>query len=235
MPLINILAHDKNIILYRPELNQITGNPLASILLSQIIYWSRKYDHEEFYKNVFVANKKAKESNQKCWSDELGFSRRQIETAFDILKRKSLISVRVDNLEHTTYVKLNKKDILEGLKTVYNDNKSQKNPECTKRTTGDVRNVQPRMAETYNRSITETTQRLPEKGSQNFFSGTKNEIDLRPTAHKIKKLFRMMNDDMRIKIKEETKTYLSRFPAIKNIKAFRLGVLNAKIKKYAAN
>lgn len=235
MSLLNILAHDKNVILYRPELNKITGNPLATILLSQIIYWSRKYGHEEFYKNIFVSNKKAKENNQKSWSEELGFSRRQIETAFDALKRKSLISVRVNTLEHNTYVKIDKKQLNEELKTVYDDSRSQKSSECTKRTIGVDRNGQPGVAETYIPSITETTQRLHKEGSKNSLKNSKNEIDLKPTAHRIKKILNAMSVENKIKVKSEVENYLEKFPIIKNVKAFRLGVLNAKIKKYASN
>jgi len=235
MSLLNLLAHDRNVILYRPELNKITGSPNASILLSQIIYWSTKYDHDEFYKNIFIANKKAKENNQQCWSEELGFTRRQIETAFYKLKSKNLIIVKVNSLEHNTYIKLNKDELNKQLETVYNGDRKSKKGECTKRTLGDGGKRQSGLAVNANPSITETTQRLHREASSTFFKRSKEDLELIPTAHKIKKLMTTLSAEDKIKIKCEVEKYLSKFPVIKNVKSFRLGVLNATVKKYASH
>ncbi len=234
MSLTNLLAHDRNVILYRPELNKITGNPLATILLSQIIYWSKIYDYDEFYKNIFVSNKRAKENKQKCWSEELGFSRRQIATAFKLLRGKEIVDVRVNSLEHNTYIKLNRKELNKRLKVVYEDPKGEEAPECTKRTTGDGRNVHSGVPETYIPTITENTQRLHKEGVENSSLDPAGETDLRPTANRIRKLFREMSDETKIKIQRETEEYLKRFPVLRTVKPFRRGILYNKIKKYSS-
>lgn len=47
-----ILAYDNNLIVYRKELNLITGSVLSTILLQQCIYWDNINEDDEFYKFI---------------------------------------------------------------------------------------------------------------------------------------------------------------------------------------
>jgi hypothetical protein len=71
-------------LLYRPELNKITGSMEATILLQQIIYWSLKKNCEPFYK---FKQKCTHEfyKNGDSWFEELGFSRRQFDNALNAI------------------------------------------------------------------------------------------------------------------------------------------------------
>jgi len=78
--LINIIAQDNSIIPYRKELNKITGCVTASILLSQLLYWCKK-SGGEFYKFKEPC-KHEKYTEGDSWCEELGFTRKQFDTAF---------------------------------------------------------------------------------------------------------------------------------------------------------
>ena len=72
-----ILAADKNVILYRKELNELTGSVTATILLQQIIYWGKKTGGE-FYKFIEPC-KHEKYKSGDSWTEELGFSKREFQ------------------------------------------------------------------------------------------------------------------------------------------------------------
>ena len=52
MPYLSILSADKDVILYRKELNDITGGVTSTILLQQISYWWVKSGRKPFYKFI---------------------------------------------------------------------------------------------------------------------------------------------------------------------------------------
>ena len=81
--IVQIIANDKKIIPYRPELNVLTGgNVVATILLQQVIYWWYKNGRERFYKfrtKPGKPNKLYKEGDS--WCEELGISGKVFDTA----------------------------------------------------------------------------------------------------------------------------------------------------------
>lgn len=75
-----LLAEDRRLPTYRPSLRKITGSALSAILLSQIIFWDEIKKGEPFYKFIFPCEHKACQTGD-TWSDELGFSRSEFNTA----------------------------------------------------------------------------------------------------------------------------------------------------------
>ena len=77
---LDILADDKNIIAYRPELNKITGSVTATILLQQILYWWHKNGKKKFFKfRAPCKHELYKEGDS--WCEELGFTEREFDSA----------------------------------------------------------------------------------------------------------------------------------------------------------
>lgn len=77
-----ILARDKNIKIYRPELNQITGSVTATLLLQQMIYWglNEKGEAIEFYKFRAPCDHELYHSGD-SWCEELGLTGHEFDTA----------------------------------------------------------------------------------------------------------------------------------------------------------
>jgi len=80
------IIEDKSLIIYRPRLNQITGSVLSSILLHQIIYWAYK-SNNLFYKFKEPCNHKLYKPGD-SWTEELGFTRWENETALKKIEEK---------------------------------------------------------------------------------------------------------------------------------------------------
>lgn len=100
MPILSILASDKSVIIYRKELNAITGSVTATLLLSQIIYWHSKSGcFYKFNKPCSHPLYKAGDS----WEEELFFSTGELRSAMSNLKNAGLISSHTDNQRLTKY------------------------------------------------------------------------------------------------------------------------------------
>ena len=80
------IIEDKDLVLYRPKLNQITGSVLSTILLQQIIYWANKSSNL-FYKFKEPCEHKFYKPGD-SWTEELGFSRREFDTAITKIAKK---------------------------------------------------------------------------------------------------------------------------------------------------
>ena len=120
MNILQILAHDKEVVTYRKELKKITNSVTATILLQQIIYWSEKM-HGEFYK--FIEPPSDKDNNKlyqdgDSWTEELAFSKREFQTAYKKLENLELVEKSI-NRQRVTYYKLNKEKIIKKLNEVY--------------------------------------------------------------------------------------------------------------------
>lgn len=74
------VADRKRGILYRPEYNEITGSVTASLFLQQIWYWWSRSGRKPFYKFRGPCKDKRYRVGD-SWTEELGFTRRQFETA----------------------------------------------------------------------------------------------------------------------------------------------------------
>ena len=76
---ISILGEDREAISYRKTLNGITSSVMSTILLQQIIYWWRK-SGKPFYKFKEPCTHPSYKAGD-SWTEELGFSRREFDTA----------------------------------------------------------------------------------------------------------------------------------------------------------
>jgi hypothetical protein len=85
---IALLADDKEMITYRPKLNQLTGSVVATILLQQIIYrWVRSNRHPFYKFGAPCAHPNYKPGDS--WQEEIGISRSELETALKKSARRS--------------------------------------------------------------------------------------------------------------------------------------------------
>ena len=99
--ILETLADDKKTIPYRKNLNKLTGGPMASILLTQIIYWWDKSGKKPFYKFKVPPQRKENESDGiyykrvqpyrkgDSWCEELGFTYSNFDTAIKTIARRS--------------------------------------------------------------------------------------------------------------------------------------------------
>ena len=92
----DILSEDQSLITYRKSLNDITGHPMASIVLSQMLYWWNKKDKKPFYKFSAPCEHKAYKDGD-SWQEELGFSRKQFDTALERICFKKIKSKQRPN------------------------------------------------------------------------------------------------------------------------------------------
>lgn len=98
--MLSILAHDKSVILYRKELNQITGGVTATLLLSQIIYWHSKGG--AFYKFNKPCNHPLYRAGD-SWEEELGLTTGELRSAMTKLKDAGFVSSHTDSQRLTKY------------------------------------------------------------------------------------------------------------------------------------
>ncbi|MBF0204904.1 MAG: hypothetical protein HQK67_11505 [Desulfamplus sp.] len=78
--ILKIFANDKKLVLYRPEWRAITGSVLSTILLLQILYWWDKMGRKPFYKFKEPCGSQLYTEGD-SWTEELGFSRTEFDTA----------------------------------------------------------------------------------------------------------------------------------------------------------
>ena len=101
---IKIIAGDKNVISFRPELKGFFKSTNAAILLQQIIYWSDKGDGS-FYKFIEPCeHDKYKVGDS--WCEELYFSRKEFVNAMAKLKEFGLVDTKT-TVDRITYYTLN--------------------------------------------------------------------------------------------------------------------------------
>lgn len=229
MSYLDILSYDHNVVLYRPELNKITGDPLTTILLCQIIYWSKKYKGEKFYKNIYTENKQAKKNQQKSFRAELGFNRYQIEKAVDKLCKLKLVEIKVERSTHNTFFKLNGELLEKRLTSVYERRKKRKIPNVEGEHSPNAEGKHSRMSKVNTRSITETTQRLPKKGCLITFKRDTADQYSFPSEYKIKKNLNELAVEGKIRVKERLKAFLKKYPQMGTKKVFELAVLHSFI------
>jgi len=89
---VELLAEDKNLIVYRKRLNVMTGSVLSTILLQQVIYWT-SIQHGDFYKfKEPCAHRLYREGDS--WCEELVFTRKEFDTA----RRRISFKVKKDQI-----------------------------------------------------------------------------------------------------------------------------------------
>jgi len=130
--ILQVIANDKNVIPYRPELNVLTGgNVVATILLQQIVYWWFKNGRQKFYK--FRDKPKSPHKLYKdgdSWCEELGVSGKVFDTALKkigykigkarnvIPKEEAFVWYYTDDKRVTWYI-LNEELLCNRLKGIY--------------------------------------------------------------------------------------------------------------------
>jgi len=167
MSLVKIIAGDNNLIPYRKELRAIGKSVTGTILLQQFIYWDDKMNGRDFYK--FITPPKTKSDYYKIgdsWTEELGFSKKEFATAYQILEEQGLISKKI-NAERVTTWHVNTKLINTKIVEIYlslesNKEKNPKSPSVTyqnneRERTGKSPSVTYQNNERVRTSITETT------------------------------------------------------------------------------
>ncbi len=129
MQIFNVLKDDKNLITYRPKLNQITGSITATILLQQIIF---RFDGKPFYKfKQPCEHEKYRDGDS--WCEELGFSKSEFDTALKKIakkvkkgqpKPKDCFVWYWTNMDRVTYYDINLQYLNKKLSDLYKAGKS---------------------------------------------------------------------------------------------------------------
>lgn len=96
MGLLDLIAEDRVVIIYRPRLNRLTGDANSTIFLCQIIYWRQRMGRA-FYKSM---TKDGATEKEKSFASELGFSKKEVERAAKNLAHRGLIRYWYQRLEH---------------------------------------------------------------------------------------------------------------------------------------
>ena len=66
-----------NVLIYRKDLNAITGGVIGSIMLGQLIYWAAKNDYKPFYKFIQPCGHALYKEGD-SWAEELGIDDKTI-------------------------------------------------------------------------------------------------------------------------------------------------------------
>jgi len=91
-------------IAYRPTYSLICGNPMAGLLLSQLMYWGVKVmQGKEFYKK----------DSELC--SELGFSISNLTTAREYLKKTGLVEITRKGIPAKLYYKVNIDSVIDSI------------------------------------------------------------------------------------------------------------------------
>ena len=86
--ILDILADDKDVILYRRKLRAITKSVIGTILLQQIIHRAKNQKWKPFYKFATPHNHHADYVPGDSWTEELGFSEDEFEAARSCIASK---------------------------------------------------------------------------------------------------------------------------------------------------
>jgi len=153
MSILQILAKDKEVLIYRKELKHITYSVTATILLQQIIYWWQKNGKKEFYKFIEPAKHNLYRDGD-SWTEELGFSKKEFQIAFKKLENLGVVKKRITR-DRVTFYSLSEDKLLKKLDEVYGSGaKCQK--ERSKNTKGSGAKCQKERSTT-TETTTETT------------------------------------------------------------------------------
>lgn len=86
-PAVQILAEDKDLIVYRKSLKKITGSVTSAILLQQILYRALKNDGKPFYKFKEPCDHEHYREGD-SWAEELEFTRYEFDGALEKIGTK---------------------------------------------------------------------------------------------------------------------------------------------------
>ncbi|WP_067177019.1 hypothetical protein [Sulfurospirillum sp. UCH001] len=116
----DFVQSDKNILIYRPEFNKITGSVTATILLQQIIY--RLQDNDSFFKFKEPCSHELYQEGY-SWCEELGFTRREFDYALSALKNLGIVKTKM-TMSRLTYYSIDRELFNELFSVLYVNTKS---------------------------------------------------------------------------------------------------------------
>jgi hypothetical protein len=87
MSYLELLAEDRELITYRKSLRRLAGSVTATILLQQIMYWSKRTSGQPFYKFKEPCEHELYQDGD-SWTEELGFSPGEFDTAIKAIGTK---------------------------------------------------------------------------------------------------------------------------------------------------
>lgn len=134
MSYINIIADDKDLIVYRKNLRELCKSVTATILFSQLLYWFKRTKNQPFYKFIQPCNQNEYKQGD-SWTEELGFSYLEFTSAFSQIGKKYnsktemksdekindyMFYAYTDKIERKTYYHINLKLIENNLSNLYN-------------------------------------------------------------------------------------------------------------------
>ena len=135
MSYLDLIAEDRQLIVYRPRLNEVTGSVTATILLQQILFRWNQNGKRPFYKFNGPCDHKRYVSGQ-SWQEELGFTYSELNTARDkiakkVLKGQNKVLALRENMvifytdaNRVTWYEVNEKLIEQSLISIYQISKS---------------------------------------------------------------------------------------------------------------
>ena len=103
-----------NVLIYRKDLNAITGGVIGSIMLGQLIYWASKNDYKPFYKFIQPCGHALYKEGD-SWAEELGIDDKTISRNFKKFEELGILTRKTD-LNRLTWHTINKEILDELLK-----------------------------------------------------------------------------------------------------------------------
>lgn len=103
-----------NVLIYRKDLNAITGGVIGSIMLGQLIYWAAKSDYKPFYKFIQPCGHALYKEGD-SWAEELGIDDKTISRNFKKFEELGILTRKTD-LNRLTWHTINKEILDELLK-----------------------------------------------------------------------------------------------------------------------
>ena len=103
-----------NILIYRKDLNVITGGVIGSIMLGQLIYWAAKNDYKPFYKFIQPCGHALYKEGD-SWTEELGIDDKTILRNFKKFEELGILTRKTD-ISRLTWHTINKEILDELLK-----------------------------------------------------------------------------------------------------------------------
>ena len=103
-----------NVLIYRKDLNVITGGVIGSIMLGQLIYWAAKNDYKPFYKFIQPCGHALYKEGD-SWAEELCIDDKTISRNFKKFEELGILTRKTD-LNRLTWHTINKEILDELLK-----------------------------------------------------------------------------------------------------------------------
>ena len=103
-----------NVLIYRKDLNAITGGVIGSIMLGQLIYWAVKNHYKPFYKFIQPCGHALYKEGD-SWAEELGIDDKTISRNFKKFEELGILTRKTD-LNRLTWHTINKEILDELLK-----------------------------------------------------------------------------------------------------------------------